>query len=350
MKRGIIAVVALIFCLLATVFSIRKFTRDGSTLSYSDGVSETTGGMRDSGEPGRATKLPRDEFSSLLGKGDMLVREGNDFLGAEPFYRAALALAKEAARKDPGNGELQHRLAIAHMKLGSLAGKIFEYVDDTAHFNAALVILKSLAAWKPENLRYQKDLHDCHEFFSNHGLTVGPAELVSEHSAAAIDIAARLSLSEPENPNWKYALSDHHFQLGQYSKFTGDLEASERHFSKSLELMRTLTESAAASSGLNIGLDGYLVETLGSNGEVATALGKSTEAKAYFLEALEHSETFGDSAHIRNCLLSLGDFHQKQGGWQEALGYYERMMKLVDEDDRVYLQQRIDDVREKLGG
>lgn len=170
------------------MFSIRIFTRDGSPQIYSDGFTETTDGLRDSGKPGRATKLPRDEFASLLGKGDILIMEGNDFLGAEPLYWAALTLAKESARKEPGNGE------------------------------------------------------------------------------------------------------------------------------------------------------------------VAAALGKSTEAKGYFLEALKHSETFGDGAHIRNCLFSLGDFHQKQGEWQEALGYYERMMKLVDEDDQVYIQQRINDVREKLGG
>src|SRR5262249_42636348 len=157
---------------------------------------------------------------SALGLGDLIYTQ-IDRAGEERNYRAALALAQEGAKANPGNPDWRRALSIAHCRIGGMLfrqkPRALPAVPES--YQACLAIAEPLAGADPGNTDLQQDLAWAHS-------NVGDVQREQGDRAGALtSYRAALAIAERnrDDSKWWGQLGMLHSDVSWMQEEQGDL-------------------------------------------------------------------------------------------------------------------------------
>jgi tetratricopeptide (TPR) repeat protein len=281
-------------------------------------------------------------YRAALRLGDMTERETE-----ERYYRAALALAEEAAKTDPDNTAWQRALSVVHCRIGSMLLRQdlrrASYSGQGPHpaalesYHVCLALVDRLAGADPSNSELQRNLATTHIEIGTVLRWQGDYAAALASYQAALSIAERRGKIDPGNDEWRPLLLLVHGEIGHVREEQGDLAEALA----SMQTTLAISEELAQSDPSNTTWQGAVAAVLMKMGSLLDKQGDRPGALAKYRAELAirvrlasvdpSNHRYQDelaSTHwkIGRALLADSDYTGALASYQEALAIYRRLV------------------------
>ena len=268
---------------------------------------------------------------SYSNRGLLDVQTGQPGL-ANKYYKKAVSIREEVARKKPGDADQLAGLAASYDNLGQLHAKtdLEEAICDCSH---AIEIQETLCRSHPDVLKYRSDLA---VNYSNLGAIEGRGGRFQQARASyvkALEIQEDLVRKSASVPEYVLELAVTHNNLGQLCLNHHDLPSAWKSFQDAKAHLDRLVENYPKEINYRSTLGG----TLNNLGMTLEKLGRLDEALSTYQEAIKHQRTVVEIApSIARFREFLGVQYGNFGRALEAAGRFEDALQAAMSRKRLW--------------
>jgi tetratricopeptide (TPR) repeat protein len=192
------------------------------------------------GAGGTAEQLRRRAVS-LSNRGNVEATQGN-LAAALNSYRAAVAIAEQLVKQDPGKAKWQRDLSVSHEKIGDVEASQGNLAAALQSYQSDLAIAEQLAKLDPGNTEWQRDLSVSHNRMGDVEASQGNLAAALQSYQAALAIAEQLAKQDPGNAGWQRDLSVSHENIADVEASQGNLSAALKSYQASLAISEQLAK------------------------------------------------------------------------------------------------------------
>jgi len=276
------------------------------------------------------TKDSGGEIAAYLGRGDVLVAQGDGPEGLAAYQRV-LAIAEALAARDPAKTQWQEYLSNSHDRIGDVLVAQGDAAGALTAYRRGLAIREALAARDPANTRWQEDLTSSLDHIGDVLLTQGDWTGAMATFRRALETTRMLTARDAANTYWQRDLAIRHTKIGDMLLEQGDAAGALATFRRALVTAEMLT----AVDPANAQWQWDLSVSHNKIGHVLLAQGDRAGALAAFRRGLTTAEVLAsrDPANtqwqrdLARCHANIGDVLLSQG---DRVAAYRRGLAIAE--------------------